>query len=92
MSTDEFKRELEALLNKHSQDARLETPDFVLADYICRTLENYRETFISRQNWFHPTPPGGTVLEDGRGSVYYPTPILSTILSERARQRKENDQ
>lgn len=37
--TDEFKKELQRLINKHSIDAEVEMHDFVLADYICRSLK-----------------------------------------------------
>lgn len=36
--TKDFKKELEQLINKHSVDSLLETPDFILADYLTSAL------------------------------------------------------
>lgn len=36
--SENFKKELEQLLNKHGFDATTGTPDFILADYLANTL------------------------------------------------------
>jgi len=36
---ENFKQELEHLINKHSMENRSNTPDFILADYLVRCLE-----------------------------------------------------
>ena len=41
---DEFKIDLANLINKHSVDTDVDEYDFLLADYLCKCLENYSST------------------------------------------------
>lgn len=47
-----FRKELEVLLNRYSIDNDLNTPDFILADYIMMCLHNYKQINNERDVWF----------------------------------------
>jgi hypothetical protein len=47
----EFKRELAALLNRHSIEADSNTPDSVLAEYLTSCLEVWRQCVPLRDSW-----------------------------------------
>ena len=49
---NDFERELAALLNKHSLDTHANTPDYVLARYLIRQLDNFRESTDEREIFF----------------------------------------
>lgn len=48
----EVKRDLSSVLNRHSLDVHQGTPDFLLADFLVRSLQLHREFIIERQRWF----------------------------------------
>jgi len=48
----EFEKELEMLINKHSKENELDTPDFILAQYLNGCLANYAETVKVRDKWY----------------------------------------
>ena len=62
---EEFAKELEELINKHSIENFSNTPDFILADYLMNCLEAYHSIKIKNDNWhtkpkdksFTPHPP-----------------------------------
>lgn len=47
---ENFKNELAALLNKHGMDTWLNTPDYVLADFLTRQLGNLDRVLIGRDD------------------------------------------
>lgn len=47
-----FRDELEILINKHSIENGSNTPDFILADYLKRCLDNFDYTIRQRENWY----------------------------------------
>lgn len=47
-----FEQELEQLINRYSKENRSNTPDFILAEYLCRCLENFNQTIASRAAWY----------------------------------------
>ena len=49
---EEFKKELEILINKNGIDNECNTPDYILAEYLTSCLEAYRDTVRSRDTWF----------------------------------------
>lgn len=57
--TDEFKLELQQLLNKHSVENICDTPDFILAQSICDQLEGMAGTIRRRDAWYNFKPFGG---------------------------------
>jgi hypothetical protein len=50
MSSDKLQAEIAKLLNKYSVDAKLETPDYILAEYIMGCLEAYYNAFSKRES------------------------------------------
>ena len=54
----DFRRELAALLNRHSKENHGgDTPDFILADLLSRMLSAVGETIHKRDQWYGRTPP-----------------------------------
>jgi hypothetical protein len=51
-----FEKELTNLINRHSKENDSDTPDFILANYINKCLENYNSTIKQRDNWFGIDP------------------------------------
>ena len=49
---NEFRNELEALLNKYSMENGSDTPDFILAEYLVRCLEAFNDTVGHREMWY----------------------------------------
>jgi hypothetical protein len=49
----DFKSELEILINKHSQENKSDTPDFILRDYILRCLTTWKLTIRERDRWYN---------------------------------------
>jgi hypothetical protein len=48
----EFEEELRSLINKTSQENESNTPDFLLAGYLLRCLNNFNETVKAREIWY----------------------------------------
>lgn len=63
---DTFERELEALLNRYSMENGSNTPDFILAEYLHRCLDNFNATIKRRGEWY------GRMDVPAQGSVTYP--------------------
>lgn len=53
---EDFQKELQRLLNKHSIDAYCETPDFILAAYLVENLEIFSGTVKWTSRWKEPRP------------------------------------
>ena len=51
---NEFHKELEALLNKHSIENESGTPDFILANYLMACLRAFEQATIARDSWHSP--------------------------------------
>jgi hypothetical protein len=47
----DFRRELATLLNRYSFDNEVNTPDYILAEYVFQSILNYKEAIASRD--FH---------------------------------------
>lgn len=60
---NDFKKELEVLINKHSLENASNTPDFILANYIGMCLDAYNITLQTREKWY------GRNIEDKNGVV-----------------------
>lgn len=58
-----FRRELTALLNKYSRENASATPDFVLANYLARCLDNWDQTLIDRERWYGRTVKSNTEVD-----------------------------
>ena len=49
---DNFRKELEDLLNKHSMENESNTPDFILSDYLTRCLDAFDIAVQDRTHWY----------------------------------------
>lgn len=45
-----FRIELGKLINKYSLESASNTPDYILASYLSRALDNFDQTMIERKN------------------------------------------
>ena len=53
---DEFQKELEALINKHSMENASNTPDFLLAEFLANCLRAFNLASEQREKWFAKEP------------------------------------
>lgn len=51
-----FEKELENLINRHSKENESNTPDFILAQYICGCLATFNVAVQQRENWYGRDP------------------------------------
>lgn len=49
---NEFRKELESLINKHSKENGSNTPDFILAEYLCECLNAFDKAVTAKDEWF----------------------------------------
>jgi hypothetical protein len=56
MPIPEFEQELRALLNRKSKERGSNTPDYVLADFLCRCLEAFDRATRERERWHGDRP------------------------------------
>lgn len=54
-STNSFRNELQSLINRHCMENGSNTPDFILADYMQRCLDNFDQTVQRRDAWYGRT-------------------------------------
>lgn len=47
----EFEKELTSLLNRYSKENGSDTPDFILAGYLGRCLDNWNVSIKERTSW-----------------------------------------
>jgi len=57
MNRQEFRRELEQVINKHSMENGSDTPDFVLADYLIDALDAFDKACSTRTHWYRYRKP-----------------------------------
>jgi hypothetical protein len=50
----DFRKELEALINRHSKENGSDTPDFILAEYLNDCLAAYDKAVTRRTKWYAP--------------------------------------
>jgi hypothetical protein len=48
----EFRKELEGLINSHSQENESNTPDWILAQYILKSLDAFNQATRQRERWY----------------------------------------
>lgn len=67
MAKTTFFAELEALINRHSMENESNTPDFILRNFIAKTLEAFNDATRDRDDWF-----GGkrSILESERSEKW----------------------
>ena len=61
---EEFRIELEKLINKYSMENGSNTPDFILAEYLTSCLKAYNQALHTRDHWYDKTPPSKLTLEE----------------------------
>jgi hypothetical protein len=49
-----FQKELEAIINRTSQENGSDTPDFILAEYLRDCLDSFDKAVARRAQWFAP--------------------------------------
>jgi len=77
-SPSPFERELENLINRHSQENASNTPDFILARYLFRCLHVWNSGVQEREAWYgRPAHYIATIDVTGPIDVTYPvtTPL-----------------
>ncbi len=52
----DFEKELETLINHHSQESASNTPDFILAGFLANCLHAWDEAVQQRENWYGRDP------------------------------------
>ena len=51
-----FEEELTELINRHSQENGSDTPDSILAEYLCDCLDFYGKAIRARDKWYQFDP------------------------------------
>ena len=46
-----FQDELKSLINRHSEENESDTPDFILAQYLCLCLDGFNKATRRRDQW-----------------------------------------
>lgn len=54
---EEFRKELQDLINRHSMENGSDTPDFILARYLVNCLEVFDRAVMDRDQWYGPNSP-----------------------------------
>ena len=49
---EEFQKELESLINRHSMENESNTPDWLLAQYLANCLRAYTVATQQRETWY----------------------------------------
>ncbi len=49
---DNFRKELEHLINRHSKENGSDTPDFMLAEYLTDCLIAFDKAVTAREKWY----------------------------------------
>ena len=49
---EKFEKELTVLINKHSMENGSDTPDYILAHYLCECLTNINTVHRRRSEWY----------------------------------------
>ncbi len=60
---DEFRKEIESVINKHSQENVSNTPDFILATYILGCLNAF-DTAVLKREAYYGRPEKDKLAED----------------------------
>ncbi len=52
MNDNDFLRELTTLLNRYNTEKGSNTPDFILAEYLCACLDAFDDATDARDTWY----------------------------------------
>jgi len=61
-----FVTSLAELINCHSLETDSDTPDFILAEYMTRSLEAFNNTIVKREEWYGRMVMNPTTAENCR--------------------------
>jgi len=50
-----FQKKLEKLINQECLENESNTPDFILAEYMCRCLDAFKSATLRREKWYDVT-------------------------------------
>jgi len=53
---EEFRKELEILINKYSIENESNTPDFILAEYLITCLSAFNKATEQKSEWYYRMP------------------------------------
>lgn len=76
MTVANFRTDLEALINRHNREARSNTPDFILAQFLHSSLLAFDTAVNTRNDWYRPPLPSREPI--GPSSPSNPHPIGDT--------------
>lgn len=54
--SETFEKELQSLINRHSKENDSDTPDYLLAEYLVKCMDNYALIIKKRDAWFGHKP------------------------------------
>lgn len=72
---ESFEKELEGLINRHSQENASNTPDFILAQFLRSCLDAWNTGVQQRENWYGRDPRPGSPIRPDPGSVIDQPPV-----------------
>jgi len=79
MDRKSFQAELETLINRHSIENGSDTPDFLLAEYLCDCLASYEVAVTKREVWYGrktaPAPKGKPTIAELEAILASPDPV-----------------
>lgn len=79
-----FKEKLTSLINSHSKENRSDTPDFILAEFMDRSLETFDIMTNKRDSWYEKDeePSLENLLEgiDNGGQMFDENPFFRIIM------------
>lgn len=64
MANNGFRKELENLINRYSKENGSDTPDFILARYLDKVLDNFDAAINEREEWYGRIKKLSDVAED----------------------------
>ena len=62
---DEFKKELELLINKYSIENESDTPDWIIAEYMMNSLQIFNNTINQREKWYDRSNINKIIVDKG---------------------------
>lgn len=54
--SDQFRKDLASIINRHSKENGSDTPDFMLAEYLADCLELFDRSVKAREKWYGRAP------------------------------------
>jgi len=61
----EFEKQLRDLINSHNEEAKSDTPDFILAEYLGNCLNAFNQAVMQRERWYGKKEKLSAEPEDG---------------------------